>query len=306
MKHRRIRLAGITLSLNANRAGASVILSLAGPLWNYFVGLVRGPRRSNPDGDHGSMAQLTNVEAGPEDDFRQQVDGMYWYHTHDFGDGIKTRGQFDHAPILERYCLPGDVSGKRVLDVATFDGFWAFEFERRGASEVVALDLDRPAQLDWQPARLARATESELALRFGAGFELAKARFGSSVRRVCGNVYELDTLGLGTFDIVHAGDFLLHLKNPVLALQNMAKVCTGYALISEVYAPELDIAGQGSLAEYLGGGQDVTWWRFSLSTLRQMILDAGFGRVETLAKFRYGQSGMAENMCHVVFRAWKN
>ncbi len=39
----------------------------------------------------------------------------------------------------------------RALDVATFDGFWAFEMERRGASEIVAIDLDCADKLDLPP-----------------------------------------------------------------------------------------------------------------------------------------------------------
>ncbi len=57
---------------------------------------------------------------------------------------------FDLRPYVDRYGLPADLSGLRVLDVGTFEGFWAFELERRGAS-VTALDVDRIQQLDWPP-----------------------------------------------------------------------------------------------------------------------------------------------------------
>lgn len=306
MAHNILRLGPLSLALTASRSGASLSASLSGKPWDAFVERLRGPRRNPVDAPAASDMPALSAAEFARMDFRQQVESLPWYHTHDFGEGIKSRGQFDHAPILDRYCLPADLGGKRVLDVATFDGFWAFEFERRGAREVVALDLDGPAGLDWPPLRLAQATPEQLALKFGRGFELAKARFGSSVERVSCNVYELDAGKFGSFDVVHAGDFLLHLNNPVRALQNMAKVCEGYALISEVYAPELDIPGQGCLAEYRGGSHDVTWWRFSLPTLERMILDAGFARVERLARFRYGPAGMPETMHHAVFRAWKH
>ena len=48
-----------------------------------------------------------------------------WYHTLDLGEGVLTQGMFDLRPYVDRYGLP-EVSGKRVLDVGTFDGFWAF------------------------------------------------------------------------------------------------------------------------------------------------------------------------------------
>jgi hypothetical protein len=56
--------------------------------------------------------------------------------------------------VLHHYPIPEDLSGKRCLDVATMDGFWAFEMERRGAASVTALDLEDPDELDW-PASLA-------------------------------------------------------------------------------------------------------------------------------------------------------
>jgi hypothetical protein len=51
-----------------------------------------------------------------------------------------TEGLFDLRPYVERYGLPERMDGMRALEAGTWDGFWAFEMERRGA-EVVALDL---------------------------------------------------------------------------------------------------------------------------------------------------------------------
>jgi hypothetical protein len=152
---------------------------------------------------------------------------------------------------------------------------------------------------------LAQATPAQLAHRFGRGFELAKRELKSQVQRVACNVYDLTPEKFGCFDIVHAGDFLLHLNSPVRALQNMARVCTEYALISDVYFPELEHFGETALMEYRGGRDDVTWWRFSLAALKQMVLDAGFSRVEVLTTFKYGQRNMPQNMNHAVLRAWK-
>jgi tRNA (mo5U34)-methyltransferase len=238
-------------------------------------------------------------------ELQRAVDSVWWYHTLDLGEGVRTPGLFDHRPILDRYNLPQSFAGKRVLDVAAFDGFWAFEFEKRGAREVVALDLERRAELDWNPHVLSRASAEELESRFGAGFEIAKARLRSNVRRVACSVYDLTPEKFGTFDIVHSGDFLLHLASPVRALQNMAKVCTEYALISDVYTPHLDAHGSEALLQYLGGRVDHTWWKLSRSALERMILDAGFGRVEAIADFAYGTRGAPETMRHAVFKAYK-
>src|SRR5918996_1345053 len=74
----------------------------------------------------------------------------YWYHTLELAPGVETPGWFDLRPIVDRLPWP-DVAGKRCLDVATYDGFLAFEMERRGAAEVVAVDVPDPADWDWPP-----------------------------------------------------------------------------------------------------------------------------------------------------------
>ena len=55
-----------------------------------------------------------------------------WYHTLELPGGIVTPGWFDLRGVVDRLPWP-DVRGKRCLDVGTYDGFYAFELERRGA-----------------------------------------------------------------------------------------------------------------------------------------------------------------------------
>ena len=69
----------------------------------------------------------------------------------------------------------GHVAGKHCLDVGTFDGFLAFEMERRGAAEVVCTDI--PSHSDWDiPPRL--AWWAEKAGEKGAGFRIASEILG--------------------------------------------------------------------------------------------------------------------------------
>ena len=99
------------------------------------------------------------------------------------------------------------------------DGFWAFEMERRGAAEVVALDLEDPLALDW-PASLRGRHDTPLDETKAERFALAHRALGSRVRRVLLSVYDLSPR-LGTFDFVFCGDLLLHLKDPVSAVESI-------------------------------------------------------------------------------------
>jgi tRNA (mo5U34)-methyltransferase len=303
-------LGGFGVSLTADEREAGLHFSFGGTLWERFARSLKNWRNTSLS-RHADANAAAECIADNKDDTSasaaliRRIKAVTWYHTFDFGNGIRTPGAFDHAAILDRYKMPERFDGKRVLDVAAFDGFWAFEFEKRGAKEVLALDLDRPTDLDWPPKRRATITEEEKALRFGQGFAIAKEQFGSSVQRVICNVYDLNPEKFGLFDVVHSGDFLIHVSNPVKALQNMASVCTEYALISDVYFPELDQLGSGPLLEYCGGRDNPTWWRIGLRALEKMILDAGFSRIEVLSKFSYGYRTTPGRWQHVVIKAYK-
>jgi len=109
------------------------------------------------------------------------------------------------------------------------DGFWAFEMEHRGAEQVVAIDIDDPEALDW-PHSLRHTTSREIDATKRLRFNLAKEALGSSVSRVLRSVYELDT-ELGLFDLIVCGDLLLHLKDPLTALERLVRVCRGSAVV---------------------------------------------------------------------------
>jgi tRNA (mo5U34)-methyltransferase len=251
------------------------------------------------------VAQIP-VQAPPipiRNDLARAVAAIEWYHTIDLGNGVVTPGYYDHNPILPNYRLPERLDGLRVLDIACFDGFWSFEFERRGAAEVVALDIQRAADLDLPWHKRAKMTDAELGRRFGAGFELAHATLGSKVRHVHCNVYDLTPELFGQFDLVHCGDLLLHLRDPMRALNSIRSVTRGQALISDVVYPDLDRHDGLPMVQYNGGAGENIWWRLGANALSRMIRDAGFETVQEESRFKYGARGRTPVMWHVVYRA---
>ena len=301
MAIRKIGLGGVQVSVTAGPHEAGLHFSVGGRWWQRLMARMAGGDAALRS---GTPAASPAPGTGEPDGLQQRVNGINWYHTLDLGNGVRTPGAFDHAPILDLYRIPARLDGLRVLDIATYDGFWAFEFERRGAREVLAMDLEGPAHLDWPPRRAGVVPEGQPE-RFGLGFEIAREELRSSVRRVVCNVYDLRPETFGHFDVVHAGDLLLHLNSPVRALQNMARVCTGYALISEPYFPDLDCMGTRPLVEYRGGGDVPTWWRIGLNALKEMVRDAGFSRIEVLNTFQYGYRATPGRMSHAVIQAFR-
>jgi tRNA (mo5U34)-methyltransferase len=215
------------------------------------------------------------------------VERYPWYHTLHLGEGVVTKGMFDHTPALDRYPLPADLSGMRCLDVATMDGFWAFEMERRGAASVLALDLEDPEQLDW-PASLRAGHERSLDETKGERFALAKHALGSSVERVQMSAYDLSP-ALGSFDFVFCGDLLLHVKDPVTPVENIRSVCTGSAVIVNVIK-RFRFQEKRALAE-LDGIDRFEWWTTNLTGLARIVRAAGFQRVDVAQPFELPCTG---------------
>lgn len=231
-------------------------------------------------------------------EIRRRVNELEWYHTIDLGYGIITPGHFDHRPHLSQYPIPERLDGMRVLDVGTYDGFWAFEFERRGAAEVVAIDVDNFDSLDLPPRARFKLSPAELARNTGDRFKLCQDVLRSRVRREVLSVYELSPERLGKFDFIFMGDLLLHLMNPLKALQNVCSVTKGHAVIVDMFHPALP----GKLISYESGDTNCIFWTMSFGALEQMVKDAGFSKVQVINKYPFGYHGERPYFWHATFR----
>jgi tRNA (mo5U34)-methyltransferase len=208
-----------------------------------------------------------------------QIEGIRWYHTIDLGHGVRTPGAFDHEPALPLLHIPADLSGKRCLDVATLDGFFAFEMERRGAAEVMAIDIDSWLDLDMPPHIIENFKETGVVGKTGAGFAIASRILKSAVERRIRNVYDLTPGDFGMFDVVFAGAFMVHLSNPHRALQRIRSVTRGEALFMEPIVPG-DSSMFGAPGWLFGNLAEGRWWNLSTSFFEKAMTLADFSSVE--------------------------
>lgn len=203
----------------------------------------------------------------------------FWYHTLEVAPGVTTPGWFDLRPIVDRMPWP-DVEGKRCLDVGASDGFLSFELERRGAAEVVATDLSDHQLWDWPPHLRAQGLEY---LNWvagpdkGRGLKLAKELLGSSVQLADVSVYELDPEGLGEFDVVVCGSLLLHLRDPLRALEAIRGVCRGSFLCTNQIDMRLTtLARRAPTFRFRGTEDECQWFVPNPAGHRHMVRSAGF------------------------------
>jgi tRNA (mo5U34)-methyltransferase len=133
---------------------------------------------------------------------QQRVTDIRWYHSMRLGD-VLTPGQVDagrEAWALQ--VMPEDLTGKTVLDVGAWDGYYSFEAERRGAARVLAID----SLIGWH---------GDVGT---AGFELARAYYRSTVEFRVMSVMDVDQLD-ERFDVILFLGVYYHLEDPERALR---------------------------------------------------------------------------------------
>lgn len=238
------------------------------------------------------------------------VELYYWYHTVNLGEGLVTPGLHDYRRSLGAFHFRDDMSGMNVLDVGSATGFFAFEFERRGA-HVVSVELPSLDEVDRFPYQEATQTVGKIA-EMTAGhsaytsegfdevfhraspedfyhyfmdgpFQLCHRALGSRVERRYASIYDIPRTDLGAseFDLIFLGDLLLHTMHPLNALAAVAPLCRGTLVISQ-HMP----SGFGSRPAvlYVGGDQadfdHSTWWYPNLACFQQLLRKLGFRSVE--------------------------
>lgn len=222
-----------------------------------------------------------------QEDLVRRISGNHdWYHTLELAPGVLTPGWVDTRSVIRSVPMPSSLAGLRCLDVGTWDGFWAFEMERRGAAEVHAVDVPDPYRWDW-PAR-ARLRGSydggranlEMIKRNGNGFPIAREALGSAVERHEMAVYGISPESLGTFDFVFVGSLLLHLRDPVGALEAIRTVAAGQVVINDCVEYVLTKLRPRTPTARLDSEDRVWWWQPNLAALHSMIEQAGFEIVD--------------------------
>jgi tRNA (mo5U34)-methyltransferase len=225
-----------------------------------------------------SVARKT--QSSPFDEIRswenRRVE-LGWWHSFELPDGSQIQGVCQLSRLKARiaqFPIPEDLRGKRVLDIGTWDGWFSFEMERRGA-EVLAVDI-------WDNPR----------------FREIHARLNSRVEYRQFDIYELTPDRVGRFDIVLFMGVLYHLKHPLLALERVCALTTDLAAVNSfVLDKEKRTVMEFYETDEFAGRTD-NWMAPSVPCLMAFCRTAGFARVE--------MRGLLDHSASVAcFRKWE-
>jgi tRNA (mo5U34)-methyltransferase len=225
------------------------------------------------------VADLLPIEVDPEVALSVRDSVPFWFHTFALNraHGIYTPGAArDHRYRVP--ALPGGFEGQSVLDVGTFDGFYAFLAEHRGAARVVAIDNEQ--------YRLWVASRWGIELQGGEAFQAIHGLLGSTVE-----YRQLDALEVGrldeAFDYVLCFGILHRVEDPLGLLRVLhERTVRGGSVLVETYGvPSKD--RDGSEARPLAPGQvydgdSFVYWGFAQAALARLAGAAGFERAEAV------------------------
>lgn len=218
-----------------------------------------------------------------KDDLQAAVDAVpYWYHRIELPHGIVTPGW---APLdASAYRIPDDLTGKLVLDVGAWDGYWSIEASRRGAKFVCALEnfsdtIGGETNADRQP-KWHNLNLCVDALNIG------------NVEMIEGDIENVSESDPPRADVIFCFGVLYHLKNPLRALENMRRMCSGTIHIEtaildgcmSAYGGHGYTGGETCFEFYPGaeyGMNPSNWWVGTLRAWCGLVDAAGFTNIES-------------------------
>ncbi len=218
----------------------------------------------------------------------------FWWHSFDIN-GQVTPGRKSEALLEAEWAamrMP-DLTGKTVLDIGCWDGWFSFKAEREGAERVVAMDyyvwsIDLPR---WH----AEDGNYEQASFYGRedlwdpvnlpgkrGFDLAHAALGSNVEARVDHFLLAD---IEPFDVVIFSGVLYHLEDPFRGLRRVRQLTNELAVI-ETESHEFN--ENRPLWEFIAddrlANDSSNWWVPNEFGLVDMCHAAGFETVTPLPR----------------------
>lgn len=228
------------------------------------------------------------------EELKKIVHSRHWWHSINVGHGIITPGIEDCQEKLKHMAIPNSFNGLSVIDIGTYEGFYAFLAEEREASSVLATD-----SFVWE-------ANPETYRNFQIASQLRNSKVESKFIRV----EDLSPESVGIFDVVLFLGVLYHAPNPYLYLEKVKSITKSYVIIeSHVDCLDIDYPVAAYYPNNSLNGDPTNFWGFNQLALEGILKDVGFSRIVFKSKFypNYINTGHKNNQiktARVVYYAY--
>lgn len=224
----------------------------------------------------------------------KEMNEIDWWHSIML-DGVTTPGRDDSQLKLQAIQMPKDLTGKSVIDIGAWDGFFSFEAERRNAKSVLAID-----SVMWKEHPTFNVQKGREVMHTGKkGFDFAHKILNSKVKDIECEICDLNIEY--KYDLVLCLGILYHMKDPFGMCQVMYDITAdgGMCILETHLDCEVgNIMGHPMMMFYPTNecnNDNGTWWGPNSKCVESMLKVAGFNEVKMIFK----------NNNRGVFHAWK-
>ncbi len=200
-----------------------------------------------------------------------------FYHTIDIpGHGTQV-GSWDLRGGESNYVGNIDLNNKRVLEIGTASGAMCFYMESKGA-EVVACDIPSNVE-DFKTWTIPRENHNieehvEKIDKVKNSYWFCHKAFNSNAKVIYHNACDVFP-NIGRFDLATFGCVLLHMRDPFLALQNVAK------LTDTIIVTDMNRNIPKNCMRFEAHIDGNTWWTMSPTIIISFLKTLGFENIQT-------------------------
>lgn len=193
---------------------------------------------------------------------QERVAGHFWHHSIDLGQGIVTPGHKSPAVLAQevaRIFDPIDLTGRSVIDIGAWNGYFSFEAKRRGAARVLATDSFTWTHPDF------RGRET---------FDLARKALNLEIEAREVDVMDLSP-EIGQFDAALFLGVFYHLRDPIKGMEAAASVARDLMIV-ETHMDGLDLPKPAMVLFPGLAGDSTNWWGPNIHCVASMLRVLGF------------------------------
>jgi Methyltransferase domain len=224
-----------------------------------------------------------------------------FYHCVELPNGEVISGPWDLRGREAEYLGNVGFEGARVLELGPASGALTYFMERQGA-DVIAFDAGYDTGIDLHPhpqngdMRKLRLDHARLVGDVQNSWWYLHREYASRAAAVYGNIYALPG-DLGEFDISVFSAILLHLRDPIAALEQAARRTRRTIVVTESWAFGADTLHDNVMKIFPWGesGRWTVWWAISAGAVVAMLDTLGFRNVQVTEHAQRHQLGHDAN-----------